>query len=37
MFSCRLSKEVQDKLKSAKAKTETSWNKFIKDLLEKKN
>lgn len=35
MFSCRLSEEVQEQLKTAKLDSELSWNKFIKDMLEK--
>lgn len=36
MFSCRLSGEVQEQLKTAYAESELSWNKFIKSLLEGK-
>lgn len=33
MFSCRLSEDVQEQLKTAKLKSEKSWNLFIKDLF----
>jgi hypothetical protein len=33
MFSCRLSKEVRGQLKTAKLKSDKSWNKFIQELL----
>ena len=33
LFVCRLSPEVQEKLKSAKSKSAKSWNLFIKELI----
>lgn len=35
MFSCRLEPKLQEKLKSAKKKSEKSWNLFFKELIGK--
>jgi len=34
MFSCRLSEELQEKLKAAKNKSGKDWELFIRDLYE---
>ncbi len=35
MFSCRMDKELQEKLKTAKNKSGKDWNQFFKDLYER--